>query len=130
MAESYKGGFEGLDVWKEARNYRMFINELVKKFPPEEKNKLSDQVVRSSRSVTANIAEGYGRFHYQENIQSCRIARGSLTETLDHLICASDLNYINSIEFQELRKQFEFILKKLNAYIAYLKRRKNEDDKK
>ena len=83
-------GFEELDVWKECRKLRKEISKLVKLFPIEEKFKLVDQIVRSSRSTTANIAEGHGRFHYQENIQFCRQARGSLNETLDHLICAFD----------------------------------------
>jgi len=50
---------------------------------------------RASRSVNHNIAEGYGRFPFQENIQFCRIARGSLFETLDHGIIALDEGYIS-----------------------------------
>jgi four helix bundle protein len=130
MGENYKGGFEDLDVWKEARLYRMSIFKLVLIFPSDEKYKLTDQLIRSSRSVTSNIAEGYGRYHYQENIQSCRMARGSLTETLDHLICAMDQNYIDVNKLTEFRQQFEVILRLLNGYIAYLKRRKDEDGNK
>ena len=63
---------------------------------PTKKNRLIDQVIRSSRSITANIAEGHGRYHYQENIQFCRTARGSLTESLDHLICALDEGFIDN----------------------------------
>jgi len=77
--------FTDLECWEEARTLRIEIADLVRTFPSEEKYRLVDQIVRSSRSVTANIAEGYGRFHFQENIQYCRQARGSLTETLDHL---------------------------------------------
>ena len=55
-----------------------------------------DQLIRATRSITANIAEGHGRYHFQENIQFCRQARGSLTETLDHLICAQDENPDNT----------------------------------
>ncbi|PIQ49239.1 MAG: hypothetical protein COW03_05910 [Cytophagales bacterium CG12_big_fil_rev_8_21_14_0_65_40_12] len=77
--------FKDLEAWKKARELRKEISSLSKSFPIEEKYKLSDQIVRAARSVTANIAEGYGRFHYQENIQFCRIARSSLTEVQDHL---------------------------------------------
>jgi len=64
--------FEDLEIWKQSRVLRNEIAVLVKTFPAEEKYRLADQLIRASRSVTANIAEGYGRFHYQENIQFCR----------------------------------------------------------
>jgi four helix bundle protein len=87
--------FKDLEAWKKARELRKEISALSKTFPIEEKYKLSDQIVRAARSVTANIAEGYGRFHYQENIQFCRIARGSLTEVQYHLTVALDEGYID-----------------------------------
>ncbi|MCF8332087.1 MAG: four helix bundle protein [Bacteroidales bacterium] len=78
--------FEDLELYKECRNFRIEISNLVKTFPNDEKYRIANQILRSSRSITANIAEGHGRYHYQENIQFCRQARGSLTETLEHLI--------------------------------------------
>jgi four helix bundle protein len=69
---------------------------LVKTFPEYEKYKLTDQLIRSSRSITANIAEGHGRFHYSDNSKFCRNARGSLLETKDHLITAFDEGYIKT----------------------------------
>ena len=112
--------FEDLEVWKECRKFRNQISTTTEKFPKEEKYCLTDQIKRSSRSVTANIAEGYGRFHFQENAQFCRQARGSLTETLGHLICALDLGYINEVDLSSHRIQYEQCLKLLNGYIAYL----------
>ncbi len=61
-----------LESWKSARQLRIAISDLVKSFPADEKFRLKDQIIRSSRSIPANIAEGYGRFHYQENIQFCK----------------------------------------------------------
>jgi len=119
--------FRGLDVWKEARDFRNKINTLTKSFPNEEKFLLTNQLIRCSRSVTANISEGHRRFHYQENIQFCRQVRGSLTETLDHLICAFDNKYIDESTFNKMEVQYTLILKLLNGYIAYLKKRKEED---
>ena len=127
MSEEYKGGFRGLDVWKEAREFRKTVSAIVKKFPNEEKYKLTNQLLRASRSVTANVAEGYGRFHYQENIQFCRQARGSLMECLDHLICSLDEEYINKDTFDELENHHNKILKMLNGYISFLKRKKQDD---
>jgi four helix bundle protein len=70
--------FEELECWKKSAFLRKEIGVLVKTFPKEEKFRLIDQMIRCSRSVTANIAEGYGRFHYQEFVQFCRQSRGSL----------------------------------------------------
>lgn len=76
--KSYK--LENLDVWRESRELRKDISDTVEEIPDSEKFLLINQMIRASRSVTANIAEGYGRFHYKENIQFCRQARGSLFE--------------------------------------------------
>jgi len=114
--------FESLEVWKECRLFRKQISSTVKTFPIEEKYRLSDQLIRASRSVTANIAEGHGRYHFQENTQFCRQSRGSLTEILDHLICAFDENYISEIQLDEFRGQYEKCLKLLNGYIGYLQK--------
>ncbi|KAA0257639.1 four helix bundle protein [Deferribacter autotrophicus] len=118
--------FEDLDVWKEARELRTEIANIVKKFPGEEKYRLVDQMIRASRSITANIAEGYGRFHYRENIQFCRLARGSIFELIDHLTVALDENYIDNESFKLLKGSCYNVLKKLNSYIKYLKRQSNQ----
>ena len=117
--------FELLDVWKECRIFRKQISSVVKTFPNEEKYRLTDQLIRASRSVTANIAEGHGRFHFQENSQFCRQARGSLTETLDHLLCALDEKYIDEIQLNEFREQYENCIKLLNGYIVFLQKQKD-----
>ena len=114
--------FEELECYRLARELRQEVARFCKTLPQEEKYRLKDQIIRSSRSVSANISEGYGRHHHQENIQFCRIARGSLTETLDHLIVANDEDYLSNEEFGPLRSLFENTHKVLNGYIAYLKR--------
>ena len=118
--------FEDLECWKLGRDIRRKISELVKKFPKEEKYGLTDQLKRSSRSITNNIAEGYGRFHYQENIQFCRVSRGSAYEALDQLLEANDENYIDNKELNETRQLIDKFLNVLNGYINYLGRAKTE----
>jgi tyrosyl-tRNA synthetase len=118
--------FEELEVYKAARELRKMISKLIKTFPSQEKFRLTDQLLRSSRSITANIAEGFGRFHYQENIQFCRQARGSLNETLDHLSCALDELYIKEDTFVSFRDKIIDCQKILNGYIAYLKKAANK----
>ncbi|MEC7755891.1 four helix bundle protein [Roseivirga sp. UBA1976] len=117
--------FMDLDCWKVAREFRNRISMLAKSFPVEEKYGLTNQIKRSSRSVTANIAEGYGRFHHQENIQFCRMSRGSLTETLDHLTVALDEKYISEDQFFDFKAELERCLKVLNGYINYLRKLKS-----
>lgn len=101
---NYKS-FEDLNIYKKSCKIRIEIFELVKGFPKEEKFRLADQMIRSTRKCPANIAEGHGRFHLQENIQYNRIARGSLTETIDHLNVALECAYINGIQHTVLKKK-------------------------
>lgn len=122
-------GITDLEVWKKAIVFRNEISKLSKSFPIEEKYKLVDQIIRSSRSISANIAEGHGRFHFQENIQFCRTARGSLLETFDHLTVALDEGYLSEDNFIIYNAQYEELIKMLNGYITYLKKRKEEERK-
>lgn len=119
--------FYDLEVWKQGRDFKMYAAKLSKQFPPEEKFVLTDQLKRSSRSINANISEGHGRFHYQENIQYCRQAWGSLTESLNHFIDAFDDKYISKEQLNEGLKKYKICLKLINGYMAYLKKRKAEE---
>jgi len=88
--------FEDLETWKFCSELRKKLTKLAKELPGEEKFRLADQIIRAARSVTNNIAEGYGRFHYQENIQFCRQSRGSLYELIDHIKICFDEGYIDA----------------------------------
>jgi four helix bundle protein len=111
-----------LPVYKTCRAFRKKVSDVVKKhLPKSEDFNLKAQIVRSSRSITANIAEGFGRFHYQENIQYCRQSRGSLSETLEHMVTAFDEKYIAKDILSEINKDYRDCLKQINTYIKYLK---------
>lgn len=118
--------FEDLLIWQEARQLRNEVFLLTHGFPPEEKYRLSNQIIRSTRSISANIAEGYGRFHYQEFMQFCRHARGSLQETKDHLICALDCSYIDSAKYANFSLKIDALNWKLNGFIKHLKSKKEQ----
>jgi four helix bundle protein len=118
--------FEELECWKKASVLRKQLSILVKTFPSEEKYRLCDQIIRASRSVTVNIAEGFGRFHYQENIQFCRQSRGSLYELIDHLIVAREESYISDDTLTNYKKEIHECLAILNGFINYLGRAKSE----
>ena len=121
--------FEDLFVYQRAREFSRKIAELVKKLPVNERNKLKDQMTRARRSITNNLAEGYGRFHYQENIQYCRQSRGSICEIIDDLIECRDENYIEGKELNSLKEEAYSLMKILNKYIAYLQEAKKEFSK-
>ncbi|MDX1684308.1 MAG: four helix bundle protein [Saprospiraceae bacterium] len=114
-------GLDELVLWQKARKYRQVIWRFSQHLPDEENFRLKDQLIRASRSVSANIAEGNGRYYFKENIQFCRRARGSLTETYEHLICAFDCRYLDQDQLENILTIHRNLLKILNGYIRYLK---------
>ena len=122
------GAFTDLEVWKKARVLRNIITELVKSFPGDEKYRLTDQIIRSSRSIGNNIAEGHGRFHYIDASKFLVNARGSAAETIDHLFIAFDNHYIDEQVLETLKKDCEECMRMINGYIAYLRKQAGKDD--
>ena len=113
--------FVSLDAWKKCRALRNKIYEvIIPRIPPEEKYALGSQIRRASQSITLNIAEGYGRFHYKEGVQFYRISRGSLYEIKDLLIIASDMRLISEAEFQDLLHDLEDAKATLAGYIRFV----------
>jgi len=119
--------FEELDSWKACAEVRRFISKLVKKYPQEEKFRLVDNMMRAARSTTHNIAEGFGRFHFQENIQFCRQSRGSLHELIDQLITSVDEGFITQEDYSTGRTLINNAIGLVNGYINYLIHRKDQD---
>ncbi len=113
--------FEDLEIYKKARAFRKKIYELIKRLPPEEKYNLDPQMRKAVVSITNNIAEGHGRYHYQENIQFCRQSRGSLEEIIDDLNVCLDEDYFSEDYISKLKNEGFQLLKDLNGYIKYLK---------
>jgi four helix bundle protein len=121
--------FEDLECWKASRRLRIFISKTIAStLPKGERYGLASQILRSARSTTANIAEGYGRFHYLDNAKFCSNARGSCFETLDHLITAHDENMITDTLLSEGRELVNEANKILNGYINYLRRKTSSPD--
>ena len=121
--------FTKLDVYKKCRFFRREISNLAKDhFPEEEKYLLKSQIIRSSRSVTANIAEGHGKYYYKETIKYCRNARGSLEETLEHLITAFDEKYLAKEILESMKTCYDDCMRLINGYIRYLEKTKRGED--
>jgi len=96
-----------------------------RRFPKEETYGLTSQTRRAAVSVTANIAEGFGRYSYKENIQFCRHSRASAYELRDHFTTALDAGYLSKDEFSALNQQAVAVVKLLNGYIRATKSRKD-----
>lgn len=109
--------FKDLEVWKTARELRRELYKMAKGLPDFEKFSLASQIRRAAVSVTANIAEGYGRFGYQENAQMCRQARGSLYEVRDHLTTCVDEGYLETAEGARLDALVQSVTRLLNGYL-------------
>ena len=118
-------GLESLQVWRKAQNVAVLVcRDIVTGFPEDEKWSLSSQLRRSVQSIPANIAEGFGRYYFQEGIRYSYIARGSIDETYSHLNLAHRLGYIYKDQFESVKTQLQEVRKMLNGYIRFLKERK------
>jgi len=126
METTFKG-FKELECWKKGRELRKRISEMAKTFPPEEKYSLTSQINRSARSITSNIAEGYGRYTYTDTRHFFVQSRGSVAETIDHLTVALDENYITEEYYQEIEALCAVVFRLINGYIAYLDKSKTEN---
>ncbi|HDP99539.1 MAG TPA: four helix bundle protein [bacterium] len=123
MNEAYdeKRDFTTLEAWKKCREVKLFCYSIIiPSLPKEEKYNLGSQIRRAAIITTANIAEGYGRFHFQEGIQFYRIARASLYELKDHFISCQDLNYISPDILARGKTLIESAKITLNGFIKFV----------
>jgi four helix bundle protein len=97
------------EIWNIVDGWKMFLKDTIGK-----------QIVRSADSISANIAEGYGRYYYKESKQFYFYSRGSIQETKSWLGKYKRRNIVNEISFEELLQKAELILFKLNAYIKFV----------
>ena len=121
-----RDGLEKLDVWRKSKALTLrCYREVILVLPPEEKFGLASQLRRSSQSIPANIAEGFGRYYFQDNIRFCYIARGSLEETISHLALVQDLGYVSPEMVSSIIKDADTLVQLINGYINYLKKSKH-----
>jgi four helix bundle protein len=116
--------FEDLEVYQVAREFRKAMYQVNRRLPSFEKFELGSQVRRAAVSLTNNIAEGHGRFHYLEQVKFCLNARGSLEELLDDLNICEDESYLPLAEIAGLKEQGWRVHKLLNGYMRWLRDRK------
>jgi four helix bundle protein len=115
--------FEDLECWKACRELRIFVAKtLFKSLLKDEHYRLGDQILRAARSTPANIAEGYGRFHYLDNAEFCPNARESCWKTVDHMITANDEEMLSNDLLAQGREIASKAAALLNGYISYLRK--------
>jgi four helix bundle protein len=115
--------FEDLDVYQVAREFRKAMYRIARRLPEEEKFALASQIRRAAVSLTNNIAEGHGRFHFLEQIKFMLQARGSLEELLDDLNICADESYFPASEIEQLMSEAWRLHKLINGYIRFLRSR-------
>ncbi len=114
-----------LEVWRLARDFAVTIyKKVIPLLPASEKYNLADQLKRAASSIPANLAEGHGRFYFQDNVRFCYIARGSLTEVQSHLSLARELGFISPEVYTNTVCAAESVARSINGWIAYLKKAK------
>lgn len=109
--------FFDLDVWKEAKDIVIRVYRITRDFPKEEGYGLTSQLRRASSSVCVNIAEGFSRFHTKDKIRFYYNARGSISESMNHVMIAVELSYLEPIVAGELIDKLRSTRKMLNAMI-------------
>jgi four helix bundle protein len=124
--ESYQI-FEDLEVYRVAREFRKSIYEIAKQLPECEKYGLVSQIRRAALSLTNNIAEGHGRYHFLDQIKFLLQGRGSLEELMDDLNVCEDERYLPPQELERLRLDAWRVHRLINGYIRFLRRRANGD---
>ncbi len=111
---------DDFELYKIAREFRKQVYGLIRQLPTEERFALANQMRRAAVSVSNNIAEGHGRWHYQENIQFCRTSRGSIDELIDDFNVCQDETYGDQIVVGQLKVEAYELIRRINGYIAYL----------
>ena len=117
-------GLDDFELYCVAREFRKRVYRLIKQLPPEERFALASQMRRAAISVTNNVAEGHGRWHYQENIQFCRTSRGSADELIDDFNVCVDEAYGDQGLVAELKVDACNLIRRINGYVAYLRKTK------
>ncbi len=116
--------FEDLEVYQLAREFRKKMYALTRQLPEFEKFELRSQVRRAAVSLTNNIAEGHGRYHFADQVRFFLAARGSLQELVDDLNVCDDERYIETDKIAELKNEAWRVLGLINGYLRYLRDRK------
>lgn len=116
--------FYDLDAWKEGHELILEIYKITKDFPKEEQFGIISQVRRAAVSITNNIAEGFGRYHYNDKIKFYYNSKGSTAEVQNLLLISNDLEYISPQDCKELGEKSNKIRMLINGLIRSIEKQK------
>jgi four helix bundle protein len=119
--------FEDLEVYQVARDFRKAMYAISRRLPDIEKFGLASQIRRAALSITNNIAEGHGRYHYLDQIRFTLQSRGSLEELIDDLNTCQDEQYLPDEEIASLKQEGWRVRQLIDGYIRYLRQQKNSE---
>src|SRR6266550_7294182 len=119
--------FEDLEVYQVAREFRKKSYAVTRQLPEFEKFELASQIRRAAISLTNNMAEGHGRYHFADQVRFFLALRGSLQELIDDLNVCNDEKYLEGDEITELKGEAWRVLGLINGYLRYLRDRKAND---
>jgi four helix bundle protein len=120
---------EDLDVYQLAESFGDEIWFIVHERDYFSKDTVGKQMVRAADSISANIGEGYGRFHYKENKNFCYFSRGSIIETKGWLKKSKNRKLLSEEQFNLLFEKLQTIHLKLNAYIKFIGKSGGKSDR-
>ena len=129
ISEPDRYRLDDFEVYQHAREFRKRVYIIINQLPEKEKYQLTSQMRDAIISVTNNVAEAHGRWHFKESIQFCRIARGSTEEIIDDLNICIDEHYFDVDKCTHLKESGYELVKKINGYIAYLNKQRNQYNK-
>lgn len=124
----YKGGLDGLKIYKLAERLEIFIYKVTEKFPKDERFRSVDQLRRSSSAVSDNISESYNRYSYGDKINRMYIARGEAGETKAGISKAFKKGFVSEKIYNFADGKYIELMKGINGYVFYLKKMNKEKD--
>jgi len=119
--------FEDLEVYQVAREFRKAMYRVAKELPDIEKFSLASQMRRAALSLTNNIAEGHGRYHYLDQIKFTLQSRGSLEELIEDLNTCEDEQYPPVNRVPRLKQKGWRLRQLTDGYIRYLREQKKSE---
>lgn len=109
-------GFQRVLAWQKAHEFVLKVYRITKGFPEDERFGLISQFRRAAVSIEANIAEGYKKMGKPDKLRFLNTAQGSMEECRDYIVLSHDLEYINDLEYHELKELSEYASRMINSY--------------
>lgn len=114
--------FKDMPVWVDAVNLAEDIFHMTENLPRKEDYGFTSQIRRAALSMSANIAEAYGRYHTMDKLNFYYFCRGSITETQSHIEYGLKVNYISKNDYELINEKLDKLLLEINKIILTLKR--------